>query len=94
MFFKDVEYDAEVFNDPQKPDLTSAFGKQWRTTVNKVDLDNPVRMSNGIAYYVTSLKLPQKDVLIWRFKDCSNGLTHGSKRQRQIFCMYKFSSVW
>lgn len=69
MFFKDVEYDAEVFNDPQKPDLTSAFGKQWRTTVNKVDLDNPVRMSNGIAYYVTSLKLPQKDVLIWRFKD-------------------------
>ena len=69
MFFKDVEYDAEVFGNPQKPDLTSAFGKQWRTTVNKVDLDNPVRMSNGIAYYVTSLKLPQKDVLIWRFKD-------------------------
>lgn len=69
MFFKDVEYESDVFNDPKKPDLTSAFGKQWRTTINKVDLANPIRMSNGIAYYVTSLKLPQKDVLIWRFKD-------------------------
>ena len=45
-FSKDVEYDAEVFNDPQKSrTLTSAFWQQWRTTINKVvDLDNPVRM--------------------------------------------------
>ena len=69
MLIPSDELIKEAFGNPQKPDLTSAFGKQWRTTVNKVDLDNPVRMSNGIAYYVTSLKLPQKDVLIWRFKD-------------------------
>ena len=45
------------------------FNQQWRTTVNKVDLDNPVKMSNGIAYYVTSLKIPTNAVLLWRIKE-------------------------
>lgn len=68
-FFKE-KYDRSFFEnpDPTKIDLTSAFGKQWRTTVNKVDLDNPIPMSNGIAYYMTELKIPQ-NVLIWRFKE-------------------------
>ncbi len=69
MFFKNVEYGPEDFGDEKNPDFTSAFSKQWRTTVNKVDLDNPIKLSNGVAYYVTSLKLPTKDVLMWRFKD-------------------------
>lgn len=62
------KYTREAFEDTQNIDLTSAFGKQWRTTVNKVDLDNPIEMSNGIAYYMTSFKIPQ-NVLIYRFKD-------------------------
>ena len=69
MFFKNVEYEPEDFGDESNPDFTSAFSKQWRTTVNKVDLENPIKLSNGVAYYVTSLKLPTKDVLMWRFKD-------------------------
>lgn len=49
-------------------DLTSIFDKQWRTTVQKVDLDNPISMSNGTAYRVTEMKIPT-NVLIYRIKE-------------------------
>lgn len=49
-------------------DLTSIFKKQWRTTMQQVDLDNPVDMSNGVAYYVSWMKIPI-NVLIYRLKD-------------------------
>lgn len=72
MFFK-TEYKPEDFQAPEKPenmvDLYSVFDKQWRTTVQGIDLAHPIRMSNGTAYYVTDLKIPTKDILIWRFKD-------------------------
>lgn len=71
MFFK-TEYKPENFAELESKgtvDITSAFGKQWRFTVNKVDLNNPITMSNGTAYYVTDLKLPHRDVLIWRYKE-------------------------
>lgn len=64
-FFKQ-QYNKQDFIDNQ--DLTSVFGKQWRTTVQHVDLDNPVPMSNGTAYYVESMKIPT-NVLIYRLKD-------------------------
>ena len=67
--FYTTEYKKEDFGNEDKPDLTSIFGHQWRTTVNKVDLNNPIEMSNGTAYYVTSLKIPTNKVLIWRIKD-------------------------
>lgn len=67
--FYDVEYKKEDFGNVNKPDLISIFNQQWRTTINTVDLDNPVEMSNGIAYYVTSLKIPTNAVLIWRIKE-------------------------
>jgi len=66
-FFKE-ELAPEAFHDPENIDLYSAFSKQWRTTVNKVDTDHPIKMSNGTAYYMTSLKIPQ-NVLIYRIKD-------------------------
>ena len=49
-------------------DMSSVFGTQWRTTVQEIDLDNPVAMRNGTAYYVTKLKIPT-NVLIFRLKD-------------------------
>lgn len=67
--FYDVEYKREDFGNVSKPDLISIFNQQWRTTVNKVDLDNPIEMSNGMAYYVTSLKIPTNAVLLWRIKE-------------------------
>ena len=67
--FYNVEYKREDFGNVSKPDLISIFNQQWRTTINAVDLDNPVEMSNGIAYYVTSLRIPTNAVLIWRIKE-------------------------
>lgn len=65
-FFKS-KYTRADFENTENIDMYSVFGKQWRTTVNKVDLDNPIEMSNGIAYYIKSLKIPQ-NVLIYRLK--------------------------
>ncbi len=62
-------------------DLTSVFDKQWRTTVQKVDLDRPIDMSNGVAYYVTDMKIPT-NVLIYRLKELFRNyeyLTAGDK---------------
>ncbi len=66
--FFNEELLPESFLDNEEIDHYSAFGKQWRTTVNKVDAENMVPMSNGKAYYMTSLKVPQ-NVLIYRIKD-------------------------
>ena len=54
-FFNKI-YDKASFESNE--DLTSVFSKQWRTTVQKVDLDNPISMSNGVAYHVTEMKIP------------------------------------
>lgn len=48
-------------------DITSAYGKVWRTTVQKLDLANPIEMSNGIIYNITKLKVPN-NVMIARIK--------------------------
>ena len=66
--FFNEELTRDRFENPEEIDLISAFGKQWRTTVNKVDLDHPVEMSNGIAYYMTEFKIPN-NVLLYRYKD-------------------------
>lgn len=47
-------------------DFYSVFDQQWRTTVNKVDLDNPVELSNGVAYKITSLKIPTNKDIVWK----------------------------
>lgn len=54
------EYEAET-------DIKSAFGNQWRTTVQKVNTANPVELSNGIAYYVDFMEVPMNKV-IYRIK--------------------------
>lgn len=61
-------YTPEDLTDPEQIDFKSALGKQWRITVNTVDTSNPIEMSNGLAYYVTELKIPT-NVLIYRLKD-------------------------
>lgn len=48
-------------------DITSAFGKIWRTTIQKIDIANPEQMSNGLVYNITKLKIPN-NVIISRVK--------------------------
>lgn len=63
----------KIFNKDnlqQNADLKSIFGNQWRLSVQQLDLDNPLSMSNGVAYYVKSMRIPT-NVLIYRLKDFS-----------------------
>lgn len=48
-------------------DITSAYGKIWRTTVQEIDLANPIEMSNGVIYNVKKLKVPN-NIMITRIK--------------------------
>lgn len=59
-------YSGEI-TDFSKTDISSAYGKIWRTTVQQLDLANPINMSNGLIYNVTKLKIPN-NVIITRIK--------------------------
>jgi hypothetical protein len=59
-------YDGQL-TDFSATDIKSLFGRVWRTSIQKIDTDNPVYMSNGILYNVTSLKIPN-NVIISRIK--------------------------
>lgn len=48
-------------------DLTSAYGQQWRTSVQQVNTGAPVVLSNGIAYNVNTMKIPN-NILVYRIK--------------------------
>lgn len=84
--FFNQKYVPSIFQetDPEKIDLTSLFGKQWRVTVNKVDVANPVELSNGLAYYVNSFKIPS-NILLWRLKDYMYHYYYLSDSEREEF---------
>lgn len=65
-------------------DLNSIFSKQWRTTVQQVDLENPVSLSNGVAYYVKELKIPT-NVLIYRVKDFMRWYEYLSEEEKALY---------
>ncbi|MDD4968474.1 MAG: fasciclin domain-containing protein [Paludibacter sp.] len=48
-------------------DINSAFGKVWRTTIQQLDLNNPVELSNGRLFNVTKIKIPN-NVIITKIK--------------------------
>lgn len=61
-------------------DISSAYGKIWRTTVQQLDLANPIEMSNGVIYNVTKLKVPNNVMITrikslteyWKYQDVAN----------------------
>lgn len=60
-------YNGEIADLTKTIDISSAYGKIWRTTVQQLDLDNPINMSNGIIYNIKKLKIPN-NVIITRIK--------------------------
>ena len=48
--------------------LQSIYNRQWRTEVQKVDVENMEEVSNGVVYYVKEFKIPN-NVLMYRLKD-------------------------
>lgn len=49
-------------------DITSIYSRQWRNTVQQVDTQHPIALSNGVAYKVTWMKIPN-NILMYRLKD-------------------------
>ncbi len=66
--FFDKKYSPSEIQTAEVSDLSSIYGMQWRTNVQKVDADNPIELSNGVVYKVTKLHLPT-NLLIYRLKD-------------------------
>ena len=52
----------------KEEESVSTEGTQWKPTVQKVNAANPVKLSNGVAYYITDLKIPN-NVVIHRIKN-------------------------
>lgn len=65
-------------------DLNSIFSKQWRTTVQQIDLEDPVSLSNGVAYYVKEMKIPT-NVLIYRIKDYMRWYEYLSEEDKTLY---------
>lgn len=93
--FYDHKLTPEELSDADNPDVFSIFKQQWRTTVQQLNLSRPVNMSNGVAYYVTKMKIPT-NVLIYRLKDFFyyyESLTEAEKNQYYVTNNLLFSKV-
>lgn len=68
--FFDKKYSAAdlTTTDVEKQDLESVFDRQWRTSVQRINTTDSIPLSNGVAFYVTDMKIPT-NMLIFRLKD-------------------------
>lgn len=55
-------------DDQSVNDIKSIYDRQWRTSQQTLDLEHPVQLSNGVAYDVKRLRIPN-NVLIYRLKE-------------------------
>jgi hypothetical protein len=78
-----VFYNGIITNFSQT-DISSAFSRIWRTTVQQLDLNNPVPCSNGMVYKVTKLKVPN-NVMISRIKSYVQYWAYLPADQRGLF---------
>jgi len=74
-FYRTTYQPADLFprtpgngEDESINDLNSIYDRKWRTSVQTLDLDNPVTLSNGIAYEVKSFRIPNNR-LIYRLHE-------------------------
>lgn len=56
---------------PSDNDITSIYGRNWRTSVQELDLEHPIPLSNGMAYNVRSFRIPTNR-LIYRLHEQFN----------------------
>ena len=66
--FFNKRYTPAQIQTTELQDLKSVFSTQWRTNVQKVDVGEPIELSNGIVYKVSQLHIPN-NVLMYRLKD-------------------------
>ncbi len=57
----------EINEATDKEMFTAYTAAQWKPSVQTVNADNPVELSNGTAYFLTDYKIPNH-IVIWRVK--------------------------
>lgn len=60
-------YIREIDETTDTEKYTQYDAAQWKPSIQKVDADNAVDLSNGVAYFLTSYKVPNH-IVIWRVK--------------------------
>jgi len=77
-------YQQIIDETSDQTSYSNVEGAWWRPSVQKVDVSNPVKLSNGMAYYCTSLKIPNH-IVIYRVKsrlyDLWNNMTPTEQEQ-------------
>ena len=88
--FYSKRYTAAEIQTADVQDLKSIYGKQWRTNIQQVDVQNPMELSNGIVYNVTKLHIPN-NVVIYRLKEFFYYYENCTAEQKETF--YKVSNL-
>jgi hypothetical protein len=66
--FFNKKYTPNQIQTTDTTDLSSIYDCKWRTNIQKVDVANPIPLSNATVYKVTNLKIP-KNILMYRLKE-------------------------
>lgn len=82
-FDKKLTPETLLSKDEENDMLTSIFSKYWKTSVQQIN-PTPIELSNGIAYLVTRLHIPN-NVLIWRLKEDFSIYEFCSAEQKESF---------
>ncbi len=82
-FDKKLTPETLLSKDEENDMLTSIFSKYWKTSVQQIN-STPIELSNGIAYQVTRLHIPN-NVLIWRLKEDFSIYEFCSAEQKESF---------
>lgn len=82
-FDKKLTPETLLSKDEENDMLTSIFSKYWKTSVQQIN-PTPIELSNGIAYEVTRLHIPN-NVLIWRLKEDFSIYEFCSAEQKESF---------
>lgn len=82
-FDKKLTPETLLSKDEENDMLTSIFSKYWKTSVQQIN-PTPIELSDGIAYQVTRLHIPN-NVLIWRLKEDFSIYEFCSAEQKESF---------
>lgn len=82
-FDKKLTPETLLSKDEENDMLTSIFSKYWKTSVQQIN-PTPIELSNGVAYQVTRLHIPN-NVLIWRLKEDFSIYEFCSAEQKESF---------
>ncbi|MDD3077830.1 MAG: fasciclin domain-containing protein [Paludibacter sp.] len=84
-------YNGEL-TDFSAEDIHSAFGRVWRTTVQEINEDSKVELSNGLLYDMKKVKIPN-NVIISRIKSLVEYWQYQDKVYPDASDLYVFKGV-